>query len=282
MDLQKNVRRGLKQKVEKGWKPGPVVLGYLNTKGEMKGENYIIKDPLRFPLMRKAWDLMLTGKYTPTRIMTILNTESGFTTRKTRHAGGKPLCRAAMYRIFTDPFYTGLFRYNKQLYQGKHAPMITMDEYDRVQKLLGRYGRPRPQKHFFTYSGKMTCGVCGSAITATEKIKILKNSGEMKKYHFYYCTRHKKSDVPCNQNRYTTVAQLESMILSIFDSFTIPKDLKDAAIELIAQENDKDLHEAEKIYESQETAIENTKRELSNLTSLRLRDLIELPGLYNT
>lgn len=49
--------------------------------------------------------------------------------------------------------------------------MITEEEFDRVQKLLGRKGRPRPKRHRFAFTGLMNCGTCGAMITAEEKIK---------------------------------------------------------------------------------------------------------------
>src|SRR3989344_6029613 len=82
LDLKKGVRRGLDSKLEKGWAPILAPLGYLNTKIETRGENYIVKDPERFDLVRKAWDMMLTGSYSPTKILEIANNEWGLRTRK--------------------------------------------------------------------------------------------------------------------------------------------------------------------------------------------------------
>ena len=47
--------------------------------------------------------------------------------------------------MFTKPFYYGWFEYPKgsgQCYPGKHEPMITEAEYDRVQTLLSNRGNP--------------------------------------------------------------------------------------------------------------------------------------------
>jgi site-specific DNA recombinase len=64
LDLSKNVKRGMKAKYEKGIRPTLAPLGYLND----KIEHTIITDPERFSLIRKMWDLMLTGGYTPEKI----------------------------------------------------------------------------------------------------------------------------------------------------------------------------------------------------------------------
>jgi len=89
-DLSKNTKRGLKTKVENGWYPGVAPVGYLNHTDRQTGENTVVKDPDRFQLLRRMWDLMLTGTYTPPRILEVANTEWGFRTRPTRKMGGKP------------------------------------------------------------------------------------------------------------------------------------------------------------------------------------------------
>src|SRR3989344_2658687 len=100
LDLSKGVKRGLQSKLEKGWMPGIAALGYLNTKIATRGENYLTKDPDRFLLLRKAWDLMLTGSHTPPYILDKLNNEWGFRTRQGKKRGGKPMARSTIYRMF--------------------------------------------------------------------------------------------------------------------------------------------------------------------------------------
>ncbi len=140
-DLSTNVTRGMKTKVEKGWLPGLAPLGYLNDYSRTKTEKDIIKDPERFNLVQKMWHLLLKGNHTAPKIVDIANEEWGFRTRKFRKQGGKPLSRSRIYKMFTDPFYCGLIRYKGRLYPGKHEPMVTADEFDRVQLLLDKKGR---------------------------------------------------------------------------------------------------------------------------------------------
>jgi len=60
-DLSKNVKRGLKTKTENGWFSGVAPVGYLNHNDKQTGANILIPAPERFPLVRRMWDLMLTG-----------------------------------------------------------------------------------------------------------------------------------------------------------------------------------------------------------------------------
>lgn len=54
LDLSKNVKRGLRAKLEKGWRPNLAPLGYLNDKSKGKGKGEIIKDPERFDLVNST------------------------------------------------------------------------------------------------------------------------------------------------------------------------------------------------------------------------------------
>jgi site-specific DNA recombinase len=77
-NLSENVRRGNRTKVEHGWKPGNVPLGYLND----AVSKTIVADPERFGLARQMWDLMLTGAYSPRLVLEIATTRWGLRTRK--------------------------------------------------------------------------------------------------------------------------------------------------------------------------------------------------------
>src|SRR3989344_4017534 len=78
IDLRKNSKRGMEGKADRGWLPSRAPVGYLND----KLEHTIIEDPERFHLIRRMWDLMLTGNYTPAQIREIANKEWGFRTPK--------------------------------------------------------------------------------------------------------------------------------------------------------------------------------------------------------
>ena len=82
-DLSDNVKRGMKAKVKMGWMPGRPPIGYMSDRGE-QGYRKIIPDPDRFKLVRKMWDLMLSGNYSAPQILEIVNNQWGFKTRKTK------------------------------------------------------------------------------------------------------------------------------------------------------------------------------------------------------
>ncbi len=262
-DLSQNTKRGLRTKAEKGWYPHQATLGYLNASWNRKGEKEIIKDPERFDLVRKIFDLMLTGIYTPPQIWKIATERWGLRDRK-----GKKIARSTIYRIFTDPFYYGEYEYPRgsgNWYKGKHEPMITRDEYDRIQILLGRKGRPRPKTHNFAFTGMIRCGECGSMITAEEKTKVQKN-GNIHHYVYYRCT--KKRNPSCSQ-RPIRVEELERQILDILRRIKIPPEFHQWAIKWLRIENEKEGESRNKILRNHQKNYEMVIKKIDTLIDMR-------------
>lgn len=269
LDLSKNTKRGMLSKFEKGWQTGVAPLGYLNDK-----ENKIlIKDPERFNLMRKMWDLMLTGTYNPKRIMEIANNDWGFTTRKFKRIGGNPISYSGIYKVFTNLFYAGIIENNGIQYEGSHEPLITLEEFDRVQMLLGKKGRPRPKQHSFAFTGSIRCGVCGCLYTAETKKKLLK-SGEVREHTYYHCTR-KTRKVNCDQKKNIPEATLNLLIEKEIEKYTILPEFLEWAREELSKKNDTEIEDRSKIYEMRHKALVETQNELDELTRMRYRNLID-------
>lgn len=294
-DLSKNVKRGLATKAEKGWLPSGAKPGYMNDKFAEKGNKTIQNDPIRFSLIRKAWDLMLTGAYTPPQILRRLNNEWGYRTPKHRKIGGKPMSRSMIYKVFVDTFYYGEFEYPSGsgiFHKGKHEPMITKEEFERVQQLLGRKGRPRPKTRSFTYTGLFTCGECGASITAEEKFQIIcpvcktkfasqnKNSCPKCKtliesmvkptllhYIYYHCTKRKKQK--CFQKS-IKVYDLEQQVDVLLSNIRISERFKDWAIKYINELNNNETKDRNTILESLQEAYNDCVQRIDNLLKFKI------------
>jgi len=261
-DLSDNVRRGNRAKLERGWFPGLPPLGYLND----PRERTIIKDPERFDIIRKAWDLLLRGTV-PVRILTILNDKYGLRTRSHHKVGKRALTRSALYKLFGNPFYYGLIIRKEGVFQGKHEPMITEKEYWKAQEILGRDGPARPQKHNFDLTGLIKCAECGAMVTAEEKIKRGRH------YIYYHCTK-RKNNITCGQ-KYINAVDLEQQILNRLDEFHVPQRLLDLGLKHLAEEREKESKQRAEIQKSVKRAYEACLKRLNNLNQMRLGELID-------
>ena len=161
-----DVKRGIDSKIAKGWYPHFAPPGYVNDKHMYKGEKTISPDPVRFPLIRRVFDHVLTQGYTPNQLLDLLNEEWGYRSLPTRKRGDMPMSKTTLYNLLGNRFYTGYFVHAGALSQGKHQPMITLEEFSRVQQILGRAERLQPKKYTFAYTGMIYCAHCQRQLTA--------------------------------------------------------------------------------------------------------------------
>jgi hypothetical protein len=216
--------------------------------------------------MRKMWELLLQG-HAPMKILRIATEEWGLRTLKHKRIGGGPLCLSSIYKIFTNPFYYGMIQRKGTVYQGKHKPIITEDEYWRAQRILGREGKPRPKIHEFAFTGLMRCGECGSAITAEEKINRFGSH-----YIYYHCTK-KNHRTHCAE-RCIRLEELESQMMEFLEQIHIPKRLLQIALDFLKTEGQQEQENEVHRKESVQGARDNCRRKLDNLNQMRLKDLI--------
>ncbi len=269
LDLSKDVKRGLINKLKQGWLPNRAPIGYLNDR-----ENKIITiDPERFDLVRKIWDLMLTGNYTPPKILKIVNEEWGLRTRKLKRSGGKKVSRGGLYKIFSNPFFKGVIVNHGIKYEGKHKPMVTSEEYNRVQELLGRNVKQKIKRHSFAYTGFIKCAECGCLYTAEVKTKLIKKTNKIKSYIYYHCTR-KKKDIICTQRNSIREDRLEVQIDKKLKEYTIIPEFRDWALEVLREEQKKEVTDREKIQKTKQKTYKYIQENINRLIDMKLNDQI--------
>ncbi|MBD3359238.1 MAG: hypothetical protein GF365_00820 [Candidatus Buchananbacteria bacterium] len=210
-----NVKRGLRTRVEMGLWPATAPTGYLNEK-RIDRKCEVIVDPKRGPIVKQMFEKVATEKWSGRKVYMWLR-EIDFKT-----ISGKPLALSNVLRILKTPFYTGTFEYPKESgnwYAGKHQPLITQELFDQVQQQLTRDHIKRGALKEFAFTRLMTCGLCGSGISAEEKHKKL-SDGTTKKYIYYGCTRAKDINCKCG---YINEDSLVSQLLDIIDKISIDK-----------------------------------------------------------
>ncbi len=269
IDLRKNTIRGIESKIDKGWFPALAPQGYLND----IVNKTIVKDPERFKLVEKIWKLMLTKKYSIRKLLNIVNNDWGYTTRKTKRGGNKPMSQSELYKLLKNPFYYGYFKYDNKLYKGKHKPMITIDDFNRVQEIFKKTTKPRIRKNSFSFTGIITCSNCGCLITAETKRKHIKSENKHKDYTYYRCTR-KKREINCKEPS-ITLDELEKQIAKEIEKYTIPEEFKNWALNVIKDLNSKEVNDREKIYKMLNKKYLALQKQLDNLTKMRLKELID-------
>lgn len=275
-NLGRDVKRGNKEKRERGWLPTANLNGYLNTPNMNQNEadpteSITTKDPERFHLVRQAWDLLLTEQYSVPAILDIMNNQWGYRTRKTRKRGGEPLSRTALYNIFNNVRYTGKIPnpITGELMDGVYPAMITVEEYNKAQYILGKHGKPRiTEKREFAYKGIAICGECGCSITAETHYKPKYD----KRYTYYHCT-HKRKDYSCKQPSIEE-GELVRQLEELFDGLTIRKEFEEWGLEAIQAINSEEADERQKIIDNQTKALKEAENRADRLLDLVAKGII--------
>jgi len=182
-----NVKRGLRARCEMGLWPCTAPTGYLNSKNVDK-RCHVEIDVLRAPMIKTMFEKIAHENYSGRKLYQWLK-EKNFKTKNDKH-----LTLSNVYILLRNTFYYGKFEYPKgggQWFDGVHKPIITKDLFDLVQENISNHLIKNTGKEF-AFTKMMTCGACGSGITADEKFKKLKN-GDVNRYVYYMCTKHNDS-----------------------------------------------------------------------------------------
>jgi len=261
-DLSDNVIRGLKAKLENGWFPSKAPVGYLNK----LNDHTIIPNPELFDTVRYIWDLVLMKHWSPAKIHRFLSQEKRFRKKLSVSKSGRLIGRSTIFTILSNPFYYGVFRFRGELYKGKHQPMITKQEFDKVQKILDKGYTTRPKNYEFTYTGLIKCGECGASVTAEHKT----NRRYGQKYIYYHCTKKIKQ---CSQ-RYLEEKVINEQVITFLDSISLDKDIYQVLINIVDRQKKQTDKTTHVIINTIERNIAKIEQSLSNLLTLRLDNLI--------
>lgn len=291
------VKRGNKTRFlkDKLW-IGVAKPGYLNYTDPITKVRKIIVDESRYPLIEKSVRLVLNGSYTAMQALNKLNDEWGYRSRLTMRQGDRPMSKSGFYRLLADPYLYGKLIRKEGEIMSQDKAMTTQEEFDRLQIILGKRGRPQVSKHEFAFKEVLKCGECGGSITCEEKWHIIcsvchnfkfakgkkttccpqcktpiedMDSKKMKLLHYvhYHCAR--KVNNKCTQ-KCIELKVLEKQVNEALDRYEIPEIFKDWAIEHLNELNDAETSDREIIRKNAKDAYDNTVKRLDNLLRLKI------------
>ncbi|MDE1945604.1 MAG: recombinase family protein [Patescibacteria group bacterium] len=225
-----NVKRGLRTRCEMGLRPGQAVVGYLNE-NRADRKCHVVVDPYRGPIIKKMFEKVAYEKWSGRKVYHWLKFEINFKTAR----GNKGLTLSNIYQILSNSFYYGMFEYpvkSGNWYEGKHEPLIARELFDLVQAQVKGQSMSAERKEF-AFTKLMTCGLCGSGITAEEKFKKLKN-GQVNRHVYYMCT--KTRDKNCKEGSVAEVVlikEFEKLIDTIdIDEIGIKRQIEEKVAEI--------------------------------------------------
>ena len=173
----------MRQSAAAGRFPWKAPVGYMNVGGK-EGPNIVV-DPQRGPLVRRAFELIRTGRFRASDVLEIVIKE-GLTTMK-----GKPVPMQTFHVMLRNPLYAGWVTMPSdetfEPVRGLHAPIITPELFDEVQMILeGRTPVSSPKQKVnpqFPLKCFVRCEACGKPLTGGVC------RGKTKTYRRYWCYR---------------------------------------------------------------------------------------------
>ncbi len=226
--LSENTKRGLRQKVRQGEYPSVAPIGYIN---DVRNKSIIV-DRKKAKVIKAAFEYYATGNARLEDVSDFL-AQRGILSR-----GGKRIHKTRATFILSNPFYTGLFRYSKELHEGKHEPIIAKKIFDKVQEVLKQRGRPHHKTKYEPqpYCGLLKCGTCGMSITGEYRVKRQKN-GNTHDYIYYHCTK-KRKDMKCPEPCIRQ-EELDKQLSHLIQKFSLRADWAEKMLEMVETDKDK-------------------------------------------
>jgi site-specific DNA recombinase len=166
-NLREETKKGFYGRLKQGLYPIRAPIGYLDCGGGQAKT----PDPKMAPLVREAFELYATGNISQPRLVEEMYR------RGLRNRQGKRVSLNGISTMLNNPFYMGLIRLRTtgECFPGVHAPILSKQLFDTVQRVLEGKTVVRTHKHEFTFSRMIQCNLCGCTVMA-----------EQQKGHTYY------------------------------------------------------------------------------------------------
>jgi site-specific DNA recombinase len=217
-NLGREVIKGTTEKAKRGGTPTIAPLGYLNVRDVVDGREVrtVALDSERAPLIRLAFDLYATGRFSINDLVAVLEAK-GLRTRGNRRYSPRPINHSTLYTVLSNPYYAGWVSYRGQTYKGRHEPLVSQARFDDVQGLLRtrRLSGERERNGETHYlKGSLYCDDCGTRLTFS------RNSGNGGTYEYFVCPNKQRHQ--CDQP-YHRVDVVEARIERYYSNVELSK-----------------------------------------------------------
>ncbi len=165
---------GMQKRVSNGLFNGGIVYGYTCSSKQLK----VV--PKEAKIVKFIFDKYANEQWGYKKIASELN-NTGSRTKKNNY-----WTIYAVKTILTNPIYIGKIKWNGELYQGQHEPIISIELWNKTQDAMKQNSHFQEKIHpgSFPLSGLLKCPECGGPM-------VQGNSSP--KYKYYQCSRNKNS-----------------------------------------------------------------------------------------
>lgn len=157
-NLREETRKGFYGRLKQGLYPLAAPIGYR----DQGGGRAKTPDPHTAPLVRNAFELYATGRYS------LRSLQSELRSRGLNNVRGGALSLNGLSTLLNNPFYCGIIRlrHSGETFKGIHEPIITAVLYERVQRLLKGKCGPKITRHDPLFRRLIRCSNCKRLLVA--------------------------------------------------------------------------------------------------------------------
>lgn len=238
-NLREETIKGLYGRLNQGIYPFAAPTGYLNTgKGKLK-----TIDPIQGPLVRKAFELYATGKYSLERLAEHMRGLG------LKNSVGKPISKSRLSELLNNTFYMGVIKVKDANFNGLHEPLVSPEQFDEVRKVLRGRLQQKIRKHSFKFRRLLRCQFCGYSLI-----------GELQKGKVYYRCHSKKCPT-----KGVTESHVESLLINTFKSCELHLDEVKVITDIAREEKDNFKDTAQETIKILNLQITNAKDRIDRL-----------------
>lgn len=162
------------------------------------------------------------------------------------------ISKSQLFKILRNRVYIGKIVYADKEFEGKHEPIISLDLFNRVQKLLPEkhcYNRPKAQRYPYLLTGHIYCH-CGNRMTP--------QSAKGGAYHYYCCLN------PSCRTR-VSAPDVEKGAIDYLKNIDISQETVDKAISIIRDRQNEKRQRRQPEIRRVESAIRQCEKEKAAL-----------------
>ena len=166
------------------------------------------------------------------------------------------------------------------LRNGAWEPMITEEQYYRIQRMKHKYAivhniKPKVKVNTenFQLKGLMVCGCCGCSIVAEAHDRKLRN-GKINRHVYYKCT-HKSPTRKCTVKGGISEEESFKQIYEMLDKYTIHPVLYEWSMQILERLHKQEIEERYDIADMQHSTLEEFEKARNKLLDMSLRGMIQ-------
>ena len=258
LNTAREVKKGMAEKARTGWFPGRPPLGYkyirdgnLDRHGRQAAR--IIIDEETKLIVHRIFELRAVEKYSYESIGSIIRTEFQSQLGQRKYKFNKSSIEA----ILLQPFYSGNFQWDGEMFQGKHDLFVPPSWIEIAQGKMR--GKTKNLTSLGSFNLFLKCDVleCGCYLTYDPKKKKNRKTGEEHTYHYYRCTDgrgvHKRLGL-----KQVNVAEekIWEQLGSIIEEATLPVEIVDILLVQLSERDHKVQQDFKKTHEEIKRALE--------------------------